>query len=108
MDHVTTVSPSWNWLRVRRRVGGLSFLAFLVFWAMLLIKDRSRYLPELLDLTLAVMVAAGAAEGSAAAWKRRGASSHPGFWSAWAVVNLAGAVAITAYLAWRLWGLLAS
>jgi hypothetical protein len=108
MDHVTTVSPSRNWLRVRRRVGGLSFLAFLVFWAMLLIKDRSRYVPVLFELALVAMVAVWAAEGGAAAWKRRGASSHPGFWLAWAVLDLAGAVAITAYLAWRLWGLLAS
>ena len=82
MDHVTAVSAPWNWLRVRRRVGVLVFQAFLVFWAVLLIKDSSRYLPELFHLTLVVMVAVGAAEGGAAAWKRRSASSHPGFWLA--------------------------
>jgi hypothetical protein len=108
MNQATAMSPPRSRLRVLRRVDGLVFLAFLVIWAGLLIKDRGLYVPVLFELALVAMVAVWAAEGGAAAWKRRGASSHPGFWLAWAAIDLAGAVAITAYLAWRLWGLLAS
>jgi hypothetical protein len=106
MDQVTAVSAPSSWLRVLRRVGGLVFLAFLVIWAVLLIRDRSLYVPVLFELALVAMVAVWAAEGGAAAWKRRGASSHPGFWIAWAAIDLVGAVVLAVYLAWRAWRLL--